>query len=479
MRRFIAVIAFAAVCMADSAVMFEFPDCRTAAMTSTGEITMAAESVFIEPSGGMFQYYDNRGWLPMMEVRCVFELVNTTGQEQHISVGFPLDAKFGDSYTVFTDSMLVLMLDSSLTGQDGELDSWWRVDASSGADVSDRIPDSLNFRTFIDGEEVPVYYRSCARSLEEELIWQPVVAVWKMGFEPGQTVILENTYNTSWDYYGGGPWGAYTVNYILTTGGTWQGPIGEAFITLTIPDDLPAPCLCDTLAVYWNWTGSPVIRGREVTWRYENLDPVENLKFTVATEQRVNFWENRIDTEELCGAVSWTEEELLYSSWDYLRSSLSWHTGFDSVLLLRVLEAVPFIMNGETPENGLPADQFDTPDPSGAGRDFDQLQAMEALADLQRRVESNRLLVEMKGYAEFLPLFSNRYTWSGGDVDMYSGMPAREGKYLDLLEYLGAAVRGEEIEDPGIRAFYELTGWYHPGHSSAFPSVPEELSSRD
>jgi len=475
MLRFIAVLVVFSICFADSAVMFEFPDGRTAAITSSGEIAMAAETVSIVPSEGLHQYFDSRGWLPMMEVRCTFELVNLTDEEQYISVGFPLDAKFGDSYTTFSDSMLVVMLDSSYAYEQNP--PWWKGNASSGVDASDRISDDLDFRTRVNGEEVPVYYRTCARSLEEDLIWQPVVAVWRMRFQPGETVILENTYNTSWDYYAGGPWGTYSVNYILTTGGTWQGSIGDALISLTLPDDLPEPGLSDTLAVYWDWTGSPEVHGREVTWHYTDLNPDENLRFSVNTEQRVDFWENRLNVEEFYNAVRWTEEELLYTSYSYLSSSLSWQSRFDSVLQLRILETVPYLINGHAAPNDLPVHQFELPVQDGIAQlEEEHLQALEAVAAVRSSMEQNLDIVEQCGYLEFLPMFSNRYSWSSGDLDMFRGMSSREAEYLILLENLGAARRGERIMDLRVRAFYELTGWYHEGHESYLPAVPAEFS---
>ena len=463
------------ILLADSAVMFEFPDGRTAAITSSGDIAMAAESVSIVPSGGMFQYFDSRGWLPMMEARCVFELVNITSEEQYISVGFPLDAKFGDSYTVFPDSMLVAMLDSSLA--EGESSPWWQGRTTTGIDASERIPDDLDFRALVNGAEVPVHYRTCARSLEEELVWQPVVAVWKMRFAPGETVILENTYNTAWDYYGGGPWSAYSVNYILTTGGTWQGPIGDAVIKLTVPDILPEPYLSDTLAVFWDWTGCPVIEGREVTWHYTDIDPEENLRFTVNTEQRVNFWENWIHTMAMYDAVIWTEAELLSSAYDFLDSSLTWSSHFDTKLMLRILEAVPYVMNGHGSPNGLPVSQFETVDMERSLElSAEQGAVLDVVAITYSAMELNLEKAERSGYLEFLPLFANKYAWHVDDLDMFAGMPEKEVNFLDLLGRLGQARRGEPIETPEIRAFYELTGWYHPGHGSRLPPVPSEFA---
>lgn len=459
---------------ADSMVMFEFPGGSAVAMTSSGDISMAAESVFITPADGVFSCYDDNWGLPMMEVRCVFELVNNTQEEQFITAGFPIDAKFGDSYTALGDSELVSMLDSMWT--DEERPSWLQISPTDGLDASHAIPDSLNFSTRVNGEEIPVYYRTCAYSLEENLIWEPVAAVWQMSFMPEETVLLENTYRTSWDYYGGGPWSDYSVDYVLTTGGTWSGPIGDAVIILTVPEALPEPSLTDTLAVYWDWEGSPVIEGRTVTWHLSDFDPEENIRFSVNTENRLNYWDYRIDAQELFNEVSWTEDDLLRTAGEYLETSLVWNPRFDSILLLRVLGAVPFIMNGFSPMNGVPTQQFNMPETGSIGmQTAEQLAALGVVETVGEGVEENIDLVRDAGYFEFLPVFSVRYQWDESHLNMYSAMPEKEEKFLDLLEHLEAARAGESIDLPAVRAFFELTGWYHRGYESMLPTVPADI----
>jgi len=477
MRFCIPVLMLTLFCLADSAVMFEFPDGRTVGMTSNGDISMAAESVSIVPAGGMFGGDDGGwGWLPLMEVRCVFELVNNTDEEQYITVGFPFDAKYGDSYSVMGDSMLIEMLASA--SPDENRPPWQDLNPSCGTDALEDLPEDLDFRTFINGDEIPVYYRRCASCLEEELVWLPVVAVWKMKFEPYETVILENTYNTSWDYLGTGSGSDLKVNYILTSGSTWSGPIGDAVITLEVPGELPMPVLSDSVSVYWDWTGGPAIDGRTITWHYTDLEPSENLSFSVITEVKC-YDDDNLSAPSMFSALVWTEDELLVSTAEYLRGATTWRPHFDTVLLTRILEALPYALNNHTPPNALNPDYFCTAGfDHGLDLPAEHEAALEVVETVRAQVERDIALAEDAGYLEFLPLFSGKRYWNEQILNRYSAYPVKQSRFLDLLEHLEPACEGESIEDPAIRAFYGLTGWYFPGFSVWMQPIPADSVTR-
>ena len=118
-RIMIVLAVLAAAGFADSAVIYEFPDGRTVAVLATEDLEMAAESVLIAPDGGLYPAWeDEEGWLPLMDVWCVFHLVNLTDEPVDVTVGFPLDAKYGDAYSVMPPSMLVEMFDSLHADED-------------------------------------------------------------------------------------------------------------------------------------------------------------------------------------------------------------------------------------------------------------------------------------------------------------------------------------------------------------------------
>lgn len=456
------------VCVADSAVMFEFPDGITVAMISNGDVSMAAESVFIEPSGGN---YDD-GWLPNMTVRCLFELVNNTDEEQYVTVGFPFDAKYGNSYTAMDEEMLVEELNRSFA--DEFRPAWETESIIRGMDAIDDIPEELDFRTFINGVETEVYYRKCALSLEEGFIWRPVVAVWKMKFEPNETIMLENTYNTCWDYFGGGPWSSSSVNYILTSGGTWSGPIGDAVVVLTLPEEIHDPCLNDTLLSYWHWTGTPVIDGRTITWHYTDFEPHENISFTGEEGIQLGFWENALNPERMYNTISWTEEDLLRSAGEYLNDGNFWGIQADTRLTLRIVEALPWAMQGSQAPNGIDVDYFYISQSSSEPVITPEMEErIDLVRSLQEQMQRNLESAGRSGYLEFLPMFVSRFTWDVDALDMYSSMPAKNAKYLDLLENLERAAEGQYIDNPEIRSFYELTGWYSYGNESGISPLSE------
>ncbi len=471
-RSVLAALLLVVICFADSGVMFEFPDGRTVAMISNGKVAMAAESVFIEPSLGNFNGYDEKGWLRNMSIRCMFELVNLTDEEQFITVGFPFDANFGNSYSTFDDEMLAEELNRSFA--DEYRPPWESFSLLAGMNAEEDIPTQLDFRTQINGEEEEVYFRKCAISLDENMLWRPVVAVWKMEFEPNETVILENTYNTSWDYVGGGPWYSTSMKYILTSGGTWSGPIGDAVIILTVPEEIPEPCLNDTMLAYWQWDGTPVIDGRTITWHYTDFEPDENISFSAEEGIQLGFWENSINPERMYNTISWTEEDLLGSTALYLKGDFVWRMQADTRLTLRIVEGLPWLIQGVQPPNGIEMNGFSVPE-SGNEPVFtsEMNERLNLVHDLQQQMEINTSVADDAGYLEFLPLFVSRFSWTEEALDMYAGMPEKEEKYLDLVEHLERAAAGEYIENGAVRSFYMLTGWYSYGRESVITPLPE------
>ncbi|MBN2587612.1 MAG: hypothetical protein JXA64_04970 [Candidatus Fermentibacteraceae bacterium] len=476
MRRSLTLLAsLVPAVLSDSAVMFEFPDGRSVALTSSGDIAMAAESVTIDPAGFDYEpWYDGSGWLPMMDVECVFYLVNESEDSRDVTVGFPIDARFGDAYTVFSDSMLVAYNDSARSDPNDR--EWYDTGLAGGTDASGRVPPELQFTAAADGELLEVFYRTCRSSLEERMIRDPVVAVWRMHFEPGQTRRLVNTYRTSWDYFGGGPWGDFTVSYILTTGSTWKGPIGDAVITLVVPENIPVPQLSDTLQACWEWSGSPWISGDTVTWTFSDFEPVEDISLTVMTVL-TDPVDERVYPISLLEKVNWESDSLLRSAGAAIQEMITWSQQYHSELVLRLLEASVEFTQGRVPPYPTLMHIISAYE-NGSGYISGEKAAvmMSALAIERAVLEEDVSLVEQAGYAPFLPLFTVKYQWDADDIRMYASQPLLEGPYLELLSGLETAKTGGRLEDPAIDAFYSLTGWYHPGDSSWYaPSISGAL----
>jgi len=446
--------------LGDSSTMFEFPDGQTVALTSNGNISMAAESVSIVPSNELFE----RGYsikLPMMEVRCMFQLVNNTDEERNITVGFPIDDRFGDDYRIINPK--------------DEMSLMWENGAASADSTYMAIPPNLDFKTFVNGEEIPVYYRSCAGPGIEELGRAPIAAVWKMKFQAGESVTLVNTYNTSWDYFSYDAVETYSVNYILTTGATWDGPIGDVVVTLRIPAEFPNPTVSDTLYSFWDWTGSPVIDGRTVIWQFTDLEPTENLEFSIKCDfvrGHISHCDG-INAKSMYGLITWTEEALLESATPLIENAIGFTPTAE--LCLPIIEAIPYVFNGHLPPDEGVIYFFRTPDLDHP-RELSSgcMQRLEVVEGVKNELEENISLAEDAGYLEFLPVFCTDHPWDEGILTRYAAHPEQERRFLDLLELHETAMAGGRIEDPAIEAFYWLTGWYFTGIPAGGEFLPAE-----
>ncbi|MCD4702423.1 MAG: DUF4424 domain-containing protein [Candidatus Aegiribacteria sp.] len=443
---------------ADSAVIFRFPDGRSAVLTTSDDIAMTAESVSIVPSGGMYDpWEDGFGWLPWMKVRCVFELMNLTDEPLDVTVGFPIDAKFGDAYTVFSDSMLVDMFDSTRSGEGR--DRWFRTGFSTGEDAADQVPDEMEFTASVGEVQLEVSYRTCLHDLEQDLVWKPILAVWEMHFDPGETVKLVNTYNTSWDYSGFMSDANYSINYIVTSGATWAGNIGSAVITLEVPEELPLPMLSDTLSASWEWTGSPVINGRTVTWEYNDWEPEENLAFRVHTVEDGGFEWETVSVEAMDNALVWTQDELLSSVSSFLADEFRWTPPVHAELLLHMAEAVPYLVNRMSPPDPTILRYFNGYDIVHYAVEMqpEDLEKLEVVRDVEQMLRSDMTLVEEAGYTMFLPIFRLRWRWDEDRSDMWSAYPEAHEAYVKLVEARDAIERGVSPGEPALEAFFRLT----------------------
>ncbi len=466
-----AALIISSLAAADSAVIYEFPDGYSAALVNSSDIAMVAETVTVVPARAVFDPHGDGYWLiPMMDVTCVFHLENLTDEAQEVTVGFPLDAKFGNAYTVFDDATLAAHLDSIQA--DEERDRWHRTDGSSGEDASELLPEDLGFTAAADGEPLEVSYRTCRRDPDMELVWDPLMAVWDMRFEPGERVRLVNTYRTSWDYYGGGPYGDYTCRYIVTSGNTWAGPIGHAVISIEVPEELPPPMLSDTLSVWWSWSGSPTVDGRVVTWERHDWEPDENLQVAVNTQTNAGHWENQLSAPGMAHSIEWTTDRLLPSVARELDDYQAWGPSYAAETQLRIAEAVVSLVAGEVPADpGVLAHFPVGPDADGvyrlepmSGEGLPPLSEMRSVvAEVREQLSEDSARAAAAGYLPFLPMFATRWAWGESALDRYAAEPELEELYLDLLLRMEAAADGERIDAPDIAAFYRLTGWYYPG----------------
>lgn len=419
---------------ADSAAMLEFPDGRTAMPVKTVEISMDAESVAIVPSGKA----SHRDL--MMDVTCVFYLTNLTDDTLDISVGFPFESFYGT-----LDNMTVRDYENG--GTSYIVDNVTEV-LESDIDPVSMVPEWLDFRSFADGIELEVYYRKGVINPEERLLYWPVTANWQMHFEPGQTVRLVNTYTTSWNHFSYFGY-TYSLTYVTRSGSVWAGTIGDAVITLTVPEPIRMPSTSWPTAL-WNWTGSPEVEGRTITWHYRYWEPSEDISFTVSggyiVDERAFLPEYGWEPDE----IIWTENEL-YSSAISLCSYMS--AEMTALLLLNI---------AGTREGVTPDDYYYFP-AWVAGPAELQDERSTLVHDLDSWLGEQRLVMESAGLEFLLPMVVLQRDWSDVNLDMYAANHSRQARYLLALENLEDAILGERIIDPSVSSLYWLSGWIIPG----------------
>ena len=340
---------------ADSATMWVFPDGRGAMPIETDQITMDAESVSIVPTGNTIDHTD----VPEMEVTCVFYLRNLTDQPLDVSIGFPFES-FYEMY-------------NSGPRSDGSYDRVLEEMSSKegrNIPVDSIVPELLQFRAFTDREEFEVTYERGNPSRDNRFVYWPLIACWEMHFEPGETLRLVNTYNAGWNYFWYDDFTA-SFTYIVRSGALWAGRIGDAVISITVPQRYPLSMLSDSVCAWADWNGSPEVDGNRVTWHFTNWKPLEDITITSSGH---NSMDDRIIEYNLYGSgCSSFDETDLYSRWtpeDLYPAALdvfSGHLTAESVA--RFLENVIYRSSGlEMPhiyfsrnyhmyDNSLPFDQ--------------------------------------------------------------------------------------------------------------------------
>lgn len=153
------------------------------------------------------------------------------------------------------------------------------------------IPDitiKVNGRTVPDRRELQPFLASEGSSYREqsEIPW----AVFEVTFPPSQDVIIEVDYTISgYGYY---PYEAF--RYVLETGAGWYGTIGVADVIVRFPYEVTEKNIDVKNADYAGY-GSPtsggVLRGKEVSWHFEDLEPTwqENVQVLLVTP---SLWES-------------------------------------------------------------------------------------------------------------------------------------------------------------------------------------------
>lgn len=433
---------------ADSGDVWIFTDGRGAMPVNSELISMEAESVSIVPVADELDYSSAD-----MKVNCVFYLRNLTDGPLDESVFFPFESFYdpvwqgnnvrrNSSRSVFFYSRAVEEMGSA-----GAL-------SVQGEEI---VPEWLQFRAFTDEEEYDVYYLRGVVNEDMRLVFWPVMACWDMHFEPGETIRLENSYYTGWNYDHYWEW-VSSFTYITRSGATWAGTIGDAVISLTVPDYY-SPDGTDYCC--WNWNGSPVIHGNTLTWHYTDWEPEEDITFTAyGSPARINV--------------------LDFAYGHPLVASLMarWRPGTLYPEVLKIFSATGDVLSAETT-----ADYLERWGDVLCGRvskdslgyfdkwfirvgPLDDLSIMATVDQLNDHLSYCRSTMESGGMDFLLQLAILEKDWSHVNMGMYCAHPRQQTAYLIFLENLRDAVMGQPVIDPAVESLFWLTGWYIPDEVS-------------
>jgi|GEM_PF-1300718 len=444
----ITVLSLVSTVFSDTGSAWVFTDGRGAMPMATDLITMEAESVSIVPDVSVPPYYSAD-----LNVTCVFYLRNLTDQPLDVPVFSPFESFYqgnfrwssGDDRPYRRTERNYANTLENMNSEEGEHTS-----------ADSLVPEWLQFRAFTADEEYDITYRKGLVNEDMRLVFWPVMACWTMHFDPGERIRLVNTYNTGWDYDEYFAW-VSSFTYITRSGATWAGRIGDAVISLTVPESYS---VSSSDYRYWLWGGSPHIEGNTLTWHYTDWEPEEDISFTAfgtpAYIDVINFivpgFYNTLTN-------SWKPEELYPEAiemFNISRDVLSAET------IAAYLERWAYIMFGMIePDPGQYFDRFFVSDEPF----FDQLK-MDAVTELQQHLANCRNTMESAGLSFLLPMAVARRNWSDVNMEMYCDNPRQQIAYLILLENLQNAVYGEPVVDPAMESLFWLTGWFLPGEAS-------------
>lgn len=422
---------------ADSVTMFTFDDGRTVVPIQSSSVSMAAETVTVTPAA-----LEPRFWSSAQELRvdCVFHLVNAGTEAVSAIVGFPFEGNVNETrYSRFgwdPDSTMKHEVDDAL---------------AAGIPAEWMIPPDLSFTTSVDGVDVPVRYSFGDPDGESGMDYWPMWAIWDMTFPPGRDVVLRCSYFTGLNFHAYGKYD-YDFTYITRTGALWEGPIGSAVISITVPDPVPMPQPGAESPCWWEWTGSPEIDGRTLRWEMRDWEPEEDIGFHVRGVGSIGWQVDRINYEIDPDSVIDRESpgSLFESAVQLSDRTLDLET--DAISVVRELrQALCPDADGISGFSTLSGGGV--PDPGLSGL-FDELRS-----SLTAEASS----VTAAGYGPLMTMFALRTNWHGANLAMYGANPSLEARFLTALSLHEGVIAGIAPDDPVLESFYRLTAWFVEG----------------
>jgi len=223
----------------DVAVMSLYPDGVSLGVAGSNEVSMVAETVTIRHTS-----YECASF--MASVEACFILRCNSDKPVNLVAGFPFQGfNWGEERQDFSPETLATRMKLSV--------------------MADGKPVDFDCRTTPLAPDTTTWF-----------------ACWPMKFKPGQSIRVLVSYTVPWSgrehnfHYPqpmDGKYGSYSYSgeftYIVSTGATWAGTIGDALISV----ELPSECMGDIGIFPKGYATSKKGHSTWVTWHYSDWEP--------------------------------------------------------------------------------------------------------------------------------------------------------------------------------------------------------------
>lgn len=140
----------------------------------------------------------------------------------------------------------------------------------------DYCPEITDLIVRVNGDVIPTERQMLPFTYTTYIVYEIPWAVFDVTFPPAKDVIVEVSYTA--DAYGYYPF--HVIDYILETGAGWKDTIGSADIIMQFPYEVSEKNTVSGIG-YAETSAGGSIRGNEIRWHFDNLEPTRKDNFQV------------------------------------------------------------------------------------------------------------------------------------------------------------------------------------------------------
>jgi hypothetical protein len=261
-----ACLAFSTIAFADDGFFIEKPYGNTVYPAKNSYISMVSETVSV-----VIDYRTESNPSSIATVEAIFNFENTSASLQNVLMGFPFNWPHEE-------------------GPEGIVSD---EDLKAAWDTASLIfLDDLHFQSYVDGKLVNVQARKTTTTVQNNYTNHAIANwgtyTWLVNFAPKQKHRLISRYSTklSEQVYSTGP-GEEIFRYIARTGALWNGPIKNAYISITIPERFisnESMLIAGIKVSPGGYTWFSGDKSSMIQWIYTNWKPSDDFQLSKATQ---------------------------------------------------------------------------------------------------------------------------------------------------------------------------------------------------